>query len=238
MKKIHRFVADLPPAGSVAALVDPELVHQIYRVLKLRPGERIILTDGKGSDATAEIISSDDASCRVKIVGRETLSQGRKVALYAAVLKKENFEWAAEKGVEAGAAEIVPVVSERTVKSGVKAERIKKIIREAAEQSGNPFVAEAAEPMKFSDALVRASKNAVNWFFDPSGEDFQTAAKTAPWGGGAAPETAGVWIGPEGGWTDEELAAAKAAGFRAVSLGRLILRAETAAAVAVYLAAR
>lgn len=236
MKKIHRFVTDFPLSGTEARLDDPALVHQIYRVLKLRPGENIILSDGKGSDATAEIISCDDAACRLKITGRETLARGVMVALYCAVLKKENFEWAAEKGVEAGAAEITPLITERTVKYGLKPERLQKIICEAAEQSGNPFVAEAHEPKQFAAALASAVGNGVNWFLDPSGEDFASAIRVRT--PGQATETIGVWIGPEGGWSDEELALAKENGCRTVSLGRLILRAETAAAVAVYLAAR
>jgi 16S rRNA (uracil1498-N3)-methyltransferase len=238
MKKIHRFVNGFPLLGTRAVLTDPELVHQIYHVLKLRPGENIILSDGKGNDSLVEIISRDDASCYVKIVGRESLQSGSRVILYCAVLKKKNFEWAAEKGVETGAAEIVPLITERTVKTGIKAERLQSIIREAAEQSGNAFVAEARGAKGLAEALAESSKNAINWFLDPSGEDFLTAIRDWRETEEEKNKMVGVWIGPEGGWTDDELAAGKAAGCRVVSLGRLILRAETAAAVAVYLAAR
>jgi len=237
MKKLHRFIADFPLSGTEAEIDDRDFVHQVYRVLKFAPGEQMILSDGKGSDATVEIISCDDAACRVKVLGRQTLARGIKVTLYCSVLKKENFEWAAQKGVEAGAAGIVPIVTERTVKYGIKGDRLDRIIREAAEQSGNSYVAESCSPIPFSQALSDAGANSVNWFFDPSGEDFFAAACNRP-----APTSmngaVGVWIGPEGGWSEEELAAAKTAGHRVVSLGRLILRAETAAAVAVYLAAR
>ena len=238
MKKIHRFVNGFPLLGNRAVLTDPELVHQIYRVLKLRPGENMILSDGKGNDSLVEILSLDDASCYVKVTGRENTAAGSRVLLYCAMLKKKNFEWAAEKGVESGAAEIFPLITERTVKTGIKLDRLQNIIREAAEQSGNAFVAKAHEMKELPAALAESSGNAINWFFDPSGEDFLTAIQNRRETEDAKNKMIGVWIGPEGGWTDEELAAGKAAGCRIVSLGRLILRAETAAAVAVYLAAR
>jgi 16S rRNA (uracil1498-N3)-methyltransferase len=238
MKKTHRFVNGFPLLGTRAVLNDAELVHQIYRVLKLRPGENMILSDGKGNDSQVEIISIDDGRCYVKIIGRETVVSESRVALYAAVLKKKNFEWAAEKGVECGAAEITPLLTERTVKTGIKQDRLESVIREAAEQSGNAFVARSNPLTDFSEALANSSKNAVNWFFDPSGEDFAEALKGRQETEEEKKKMIGVWIGPEGGWSDDELTAAKAAGCRIVSLGRLILRAETASAVAVYLTAR
>jgi RNA methyltransferase, RsmE family len=238
MKKIHRFVNSFPLLGTRVVLTDPGLVHQIYRVLKLCPGEKMILSDGKGNDSVVEIISIDDGSCYVKITERETMASESRVALYCAVLKKKNFEWAAEKGVECGAAEITPLLTERTVKTGIKSERLESVIREAAEQSGNAFVARSNQLTDFTEALAASSKNAVNWFFDPSGEDFAKALSGRQETEEEKKKMIGVWIGPEGGWTDEELASAKAAGFRVVSLGRLILRAETAAAVACYLVAR
>jgi 16S rRNA (uracil1498-N3)-methyltransferase len=238
MKKIHRFVNSFPLLGTRAVLTDQELVHQIYRVLKLRPGEKMILSDGKGNDSVVEILSVDDGSCYVRITGRETIASESRVALYCAVLKKKNFEWAAEKGVECGAAEITPLLTERTVKTGIKQDRLESIIREAAEQSGNAFVARSNPLTDFSEALAKSAQNAVNWFFDPSGEDFAKALIDREETEDEKKKMIGVWIGPEGGWADEELAAGVAAGCRVVSLGRLILRAETAAAVAVYLAAR
>jgi len=226
--KVHRFIIDSVLSPGVFDIRDPDLVHQIADVLHLKEGERVILGDGKGREADGTIRAVGSKAVGVELGPvRETASEPvRRVILYAAIAKRENFEWIAQKATEVGVAEIAPLITDRTVKLDVKRERLEKIIREAAEQSGRGIVPTLHEPMSFKQAIAHAENNQRNFFFDVSGSA----------GDMSGDETAGVFIGPEGGWSEEERTAAKHAGFFIAGLGPLVLRAETAAVVASYLA--
>lgn len=233
--KIHRFIGDFKPEGDYLELKDEELVNQVKNVLKLKPGEQIILSDGRGEEMPAVIKSFHQKFIGLAILPKKQNVNDPKtsVILYCAVLKSENFEWVAEKATEVGARRIVPVISDRTVKLNLKLDRMRKIVKEAAEQSGRGTLPEIGEIVDFEDAVFEARDNEINLFFDPSGE----ALEKPQWFGMYGGQKAGVFIGPEGGWTDKELDTARENNFQIVSLGKLVLRAETAAIIAVYLAA-
>ncbi len=231
MKKIHRFIGNFGIDADRFLLRDAVLVHQIRDVLKLKRGEKIALCDGAGREAVYSLALVEKAGIEVIISERRDCEEPlRKAVLYCSVLKRENFEYAVEKAVECGAFRIVPVISARTVKLGLNLERLGKIAREAAEQSGRGIVPEIAAPIKFAEAVKAARGNEENCFFDASGVDFP----------GPRPSSApvGIWIGPEGGWEDSEIEAASLARFSVYSLGKRVMRAETAATVAVFLCAR
>lgn len=231
MKKIHRFIGKFELAAERLLIRDPALIHQIRAVLKLQPGEKIMLADGSGEEALAEIVALADNGVEVMITAHRAAAEPKRlVTLYCAVLKSENFEYAVQKAVEVGVHRIVPVVTARTVKLGLKIERLAKIAQEAAEQSGRGIVPEVSEPVKLKPAIKLAAEHDVNYFFDAEGEDFSRPKLLSV--------TVGVWIGPEGGWEEFEIEAARQSNFVIASLGKLILRAETAVTVAVYLAAR
>lgn len=227
--KLHRFFIENNLTLRTLTVLDAALCHQLYRVLRMRPGDRIVLVDGKGSEAEAEIVSIAPKRVELRCEQARAVAAepGKAVTLYCAVLKRENMEWVAQKAVECGVTRIVPILSSRTVKSGVKLERLYSIAREAAEQSGRGKIPHIAEPVEFSVAAASATGKQV--FFDFGGtETWQQAAK------GQA--DIGCWVGPEGGWAPEERAHAERSGWTVASLGALTLRAETAAVVASYLA--
>jgi len=231
MKKTHRFIGKFELSADRSLLRDPALIHQIRTVLKLRVGERLILADGSGQETVVAIAGLAPSGIEVVAIERHPAAEPtRLITLYCAVLKRENFEYVVEKAVETGAHKIVPVMTAHTVKLGLKTERLAKIAQEAAEQSGRGIVPEISEPVKFKAALKAAAEHDVNYFFEAGGDDFSRPRSLA--------KTIGVWIGPEGGWEDFEVEAARQSNFEIASLGTLILRAETAATVAVYLAAR
>ncbi len=212
-------------------VTDPALYNQIHNVLKLVVGEPVILFNATGVEAMSVIATIEKKSLTVNIVQvrASTAEPARFVSLYLAILKNEHFEWAAQKAVECGVSEIIPIVTSRTVKLALKMDRVVKIIKEAAEQSGRVVVPRLAEPMAFADAMTQAVKyNTENVLCDGEGT------------GRVTPRTdrVGVWIGPEGGFHPEEIGAGQKAGFVTASLGPLTLRAETAAIIATYLAAR
>lgn len=228
--KIHRFIISMPIAMGPATITDQEVVGQITRVLRLKKGEQIILGDGNLNEGLATItgFSKDSIEVEIASVSKNANEPANNAILYCAVLKRENFEWVIQKATELGVKEIVPVLSKRTVKLNVRQDRLEKIIKEAAEQSGRGIVPVLHEPLSFKKALDHAKSNKLNLFFDSSGKALNPMPYTL--------NPIGIWVGPEGGWDTTELALANNNQFEVVSLGKLTLRAETAAVVACYVA--
>lgn len=230
---MHRFILVGTDVSSDRIVVsDREAVHQMRNVFRLGEGDAFVACDGKGTDAVLEIERASLSSVEARVRERRS-SVGEpsvRVTLYCSVLKREHFELVVQKATECGVAAIVPIVSARTVRLGTRADRLEKIAREAAEQCGRGVVPGILEPMSLREAVEHARGNAANIFFEPGMPAFDAAAI-------GASASAGLFIGPEGGWEPDEVAALRAAGFHAAGLGPRILRAETAAIVAVFLAA-
>ncbi len=166
---------------------------------------------------------------------REVLTESSvRAVLYCAMLKRENFELVVQKATECGVAEIVPIVTARTVKLGLKIDRLQKIAREAAEQSGRGIVPEIFDPMSLKESIVHAKQNNANILFEPSGSHFLGTLVPFRLDATKVAMNRGLFIGPEGGWTDDEVDQMRGAGYHVVSLGPRVLRAETAAIVAVF----
>lgn len=200
----------------------------MHRVLRLAAGDSVIVVDGKGKEAQARIAKIDAKTVTLEFdTPRHVAAEPeREVTVFCAVLKRENMEWVVQKATEVGAKRIVPVLSARTIKTGLKTDRLVKIAREAAEQSGRGVVPMIVEPVTFEQAIAMAP--ARNVFLDFGGDEH--------WSQQINTGVVGCWVGPEGGWTTEERQAANKAGFVIGSLGALTLRAETAAVLATYLA--
>lgn len=230
--RTHRFIVDARLAVGPLTLRDAGLANQLANVLRLDVGDAVTLCDGKGTEATAVILSFARGSVDVAVdaVLKNAAESAVNVTLYCAVLKRENFEVACQKATEAGVSRIVPVVSRRTVKTGFRLDRVEKIIREAVEQSGRGVVPTVTAPMPFKEALADAEANAVNVVFAIGGAPFD-ARSAVPEGTTAV----GAFVGPEGGWDEDEVAACRERGFVVASLGPRVLRAETAVTVVAYL---
>ena len=228
MKKIHRFIGAYDLRATEIVLEDAS-ARQIAAVLKMKTGEHILLCDGKGHEAEYEILELGKGSVGLAQVGgvHEVEAEPEiHVTLYAAILKRESFEWAVQKAVECGVARIVPLVTRRTVKKDVKQERLQEIAKEAAEQCGRGVIPMVEEPMSLKEAMEDAKQNEKNYFLDVEGEESLKSAASI-----------GLFIGPEGGWDEEEISLAKKTGLSPVSLGPRVMRGETAVAIAVYLTA-
>lgn len=223
----------LPNTGGEINISDKDLLKQITAVLRMKQGDKIFLFDGSGDEAETEITEISKNSCCVSVIKKLSNESEPSVfvSLYCAILKKENFELVAQKAVEVGVSRIVPIITERTIKLNLNKERILKIIKEAAEQSGRAILPELSEPMKFSGAAAEASNVSTNLFFDITGKSFFHLDI------GCLSGKINIFIGPEGGWSQTELVAAQAAKFTIASLSpSLTLRAETAAITASYMA--
>lgn len=226
---MHRFIGNFDFSHDTIDVGDPELLHQWLKVLRFGKGETLILADGKGTEVTATIEELMKSFAVLKIVSRQEVSREpkRRVHLYQALLKRENFEWVAQKAVEVGAYALQPLITDHTVKLGLRTDRVQKIMKEAAEQSGRTIVPRVQEPVSFAQALKQRDVKRPGVLFQMDAAPFSGAG-----------EEMDIFIGPEGGWSAQELAMAKKHGLQTASLGKTVLRAETAATVATYLAAQ
>jgi len=222
--KIHRFIDNFDLSKPELEITG-EISKQMALVLKLKVGEKIELSDGTHISAIAYICKIDKKSVLVKIEKiNKILKNEKKVHLFCAVLKKENFELVAQKATECGVSKIIPIITERTIKTGINIERLQKIAKEASEQSGRMTVPEISEPIKFLEALETIEGDSV--LFDISGSEFTNNYQL---------KTKNLFIGPEGGWTKKEIELAKQNNFKIATLGPLTLRGETATIIATYL---
>lgn len=230
MAKVHRFIGNFNITEFTLTITEREFVNQVRNVLRLNVGEELILSSGSAEEARAKITSYGNKYVEVSILERmkNTREPKRSVTLYLSVLKRENFELAAQKATEVGVARIVPVISARTVKMNINKERVEKITKEAAEQSGRGVVPGIASAMSFEEALIDAKKNDLALFFDAEGKEFKYSVLDKI-------KSVGIFVGPEGGWTNEEIEKSKEAKLISINLGALTLRAETAVTVASYL---
>lgn len=204
-----------------------ESAQHLTRVLRVEKGQTFEITDNSRVWlATVESARRD----LVRFEVMEELPAGPAapvVTLYLALIKFDRFEWAVEKATELGVTRIVPVAatrSERGLFEGgqKRVERWRRIAHEASEQSRRLRVPEIDAPGKLNQAL-RDDSTYRFWCDERPGAPALTQAFQP-----AANDSTALLIGPEGGWTDPEREQFNAAGWRAVSLGSLVLRAETA----------
>jgi 16S rRNA (uracil1498-N3)-methyltransferase len=215
------------------AVLEGEAAHHLGRVLRAQQGQLYELSDGQhvwlGRIERA-------ASNRVEFALVEEIPAVRStldVNLLLSVVKFDAFEWAIEKATELGVASITPVAAMRSEKALVAAAsrrtgRWKKILLEASQQSRRVRVPILNELKKFPEAL-RAPKTGTMILLSERSQApllRQILPEASP------SSSAALAIGPEGGWTEEEFKSAQQAGFREASLGKLILRTETAVVAA------
>lgn len=227
--KLHRFIGSVSLAQDTITINDAMLIHQLKDVLRLGVGDSFVLCDGDLREAiiTISVLTSN---CVEGIVSNRrivSVAALRDTTLYCALLKRENFELVAQKCTECGIARIVPMYTKYTVKLNLKYERIQKIMHEAAEQSGRGRVPALERATRFNEAVLQHGNYESNIFFDISGNTFDVGIFRKI-------KKASIWIGPEGGWSAEELGAAKENNFSIMRFGDMMLRAETAAIVGSY----
>lgn len=225
----RRWIAD-EVHGNRAALIGHNAEH-LARVLRARIGQKFeVAANGRIYLATIAAIAAD----RVEFDLGEELpaDQWLDVTLLLAIFKFDRFEWAVEKCTELGVARLIPVIARRTESHLAQAatnrcERWRRIAHEAAQQSRRTAAPEIAPPCKLKEAL--AAFSAVRIVLAES--EKRTTLKEAL--ARATPcDDVALAIGPEGGWTAEELALFSASDWLLASLGPTILRAETAAITA------
>jgi len=226
----RRFFVDSIHSGA-AELLGDEAIH-LTRVLRVEPGQTFEISDNHAV-WLAEIVEARGQ--RVVFRTLEPLDSPPlpvRITLIAAIVKFDRFEWMVEKATELGVERILPMDATRTEKglfeaSRKRAERWRRIARESSQQSRRVRVPEILPSVTFEQSLAAAAD--YRYFLEEAAAPPLLAM--LPPARNAADHIA-VMLGPEGGWTDGERQSAAAAGWQPVSLGPLVLRAETAAAAA------
>jgi 16S rRNA (uracil1498-N3)-methyltransferase len=236
--RLHRFYTteELAP-GKQIQINSAELANQVRRVFRLRAGDSLVLFNGTGFDYVVKLANynySSKIEANNSIVvdidpatpTRSRFLPARKIFLYAAIVKKDTFEWVTEKATELGVTDIIPVMAERSEKKNLNEDRLKKIAVEASEQSGRGDVPTIHPIISLEEAMSISKESGVqSVVFHLDGEKFHADSfdKKSP---------LSCFIGPEGGWSEREVEAFHAANLPVRSLGTQVLRSETAVVAA------
>jgi len=211
-------------------LGNEESFHCI-KVLRMRVGETLNLTDGNGNLYEGQILAQDIKNCPVMLTSVTTDYGKRPFRLHMAVAPTKNiarFEWFLEKATEIGIDEITPLICEHSERVQIRIDRLQKIILSAAKQSLKTYLPVLHEPMKFDDFI---KLNHPDSRFVAYVEEHQPLHLKSSYLNGDCT----VLIGPEGDFSKKEMDKAFQQGFKPVSLGPSRLRTETAAIVACHI---
>lgn len=228
--RLHRFYIQnenfetLAP-GDIFMCKDSEVVRQISLVLRAQIGDTVRFFNETGEiELIIQAISKKELSC-VAQKHIKPLIQNKKVYLLQSLIKKDKFEWVAQKATEIGVTDIIPVISERSEKRGIDQKRLHKIVVEATEQSGWGRVPTLHDVDSLEKVIMRLKNDKVTTFtLDIEG------TKTF----GKEQNSVAICVGPEGGWSKRDKEIFKKNNVKSINIGDSVLRAETAAIIATY----
>lgn len=232
--RIHRFfiTESLPQKGEFA-VSDGNLLNQWRIVLRMKAGDKIVAFDGTGDEALCEMRAIDKKSATFLIIEKKKgLVPARDITLFVSLIKRDNFELVLEKTTELGVSRIVPVLASRSEKKGLNRERCEKIFREASEQSGRATVPILDDIVNIKDIFNKYAGHII--VLDPRGIPIVPIGE-AYGNYGKKEGEIGLVVGPEGGFTEEEIEFFKINGASIFTIGKTILRAETATIAALAL---
>ncbi|MCX6250492.1 MAG: 16S rRNA (uracil(1498)-N(3))-methyltransferase [Bacteroidetes bacterium] len=214
--------------GNLFTLNEEESKHCI-RVLRLKKGDLLHLTDGNGNLFETTIVDDNTKRCSVEIISVQKEYLKRDFYLHIAIAPTKNmgrFEWFLEKATEIGVDEITPLFCHYSERTYMKASRLEKILISAMKQSLKTYLPKLHDPVSFSD-FIHQPFNGQKYiaYCDPSENRLLKDLYSKG-------ENALILIGPEGDFSNEEVAEAKNTGFIPISLGKSRLRTETAGIVA------
>lgn len=236
---MHRFFVTPDEIQLEEIHFSPIISRQISRVLRLKCGEKVIVLDNSGDEMLTELNQVDELACTGHILqrGRCQNEPQTRLLMILGITQREKFEWMLQKCTEVGAAAFIPVITSRSLVQHPtdvlsKYPRWRTILKEAAEQSGRGIIPDLLEPAAFHDILSTIPA-AYPLCLIPWEDEHRTGLRELL--SEITPEKIAVIIGPEGGFSGTEVEQAAQAGFKPVTLGKRILRMETAAVVAAAL---
>ncbi len=206
---------------------DKELLNQWLKVLRLRIGDQIVLFTGPEDERLYKVGLIEPATVGLDLVTQlEPQRPKREIYLFWSLLKKDNNDHILQKATELGASHFIPLLAERTAKTGFDSMRATRIVIEAAEQCGRSDIPAVRDPITPQTAVQEYSDKINLVVCDQNTED-----KNIP--NGMANKPLGLLIGPEGGWSEDEKELFQKHGLPHINIGQFTLRAETAAVTAI-----
>ena len=216
--------------NNIAKIEGKDAFH-IARSLRMAVGDNIYVSDGEGHDYLAALTDIKDDLCTAEILSEGDSAEPKmSITLYMAYPKGDKLETVIQKAVELGVTRIVPFESSRCIKRPKadkvikQGERLSKIAEEAAKQSGRGIIPEVALPLSYSEMLEDAKSSALRLICYEKESDLSVKALLSE----GMPESIAIIVGCEGGFSPEEVEEAVNSGCHSVTLGKRILRCETA----------
>ena len=216
-------------------IISGDDVNHIKNVLRMKPGEEISVSngmDGKEYRCGIRLLEEERIVCELRLIKEDAVELPVKVYLFQCLPKADKMEWIVQKAVELGVYEIIPVASARCVvkldskKAKAKVARWQGIAEAAAKQSRRAIIPRVAEVVSFSQAVKMAENMDVRWIPYEMAEGMEKTRKVI--GNLRSGQSIAVFIGPEGGFEEGEVGSAMESGIVPITLGRRILRTETA----------
>lgn len=229
----HFFVNQEQIGQDTVTVTGPDVNH-IKNVLRMKPGEEVLISNGVDNDYVCKLqtITAEAVTAEIVSITEGGTELPVKFFLFQGLPKSDKMELIIQKAVELGIYQVIPVETRRTVvkldakKEDAKVRRWNAVSESAAKQSKRQIIPEVTGVMTFREALKYAEgfdKNMIPF------EHAEGMADTKAYFAGIRPGmSCGIFIGPEGGFEDEEISQASAAGVKPVTLGKRILRTETA----------
>ena len=236
---MHRFYVSPEDWNSCILVLRGSEAHHARDVLRMKAGEKIVLFNGRGREVTAEIAAFDDDEIRLRKLHQADTPQLRcRIVLGQAIPKGKNMELIVQKAVEIGAAEIAPIVSDRTVvqidsdTAAQKQRKWQQIAIEAAKQCGQNWLPQVHRPTRLAE-FFSASEQPFDLrligSLQPDAQNLKNILEKYLRQHANRPRSVLMLVGPEGDFTPAELALARRYGCEPITLGPIILRVETAA---------
>jgi 16S rRNA (uracil1498-N3)-methyltransferase len=233
---MHRF--HLPPDRWDSAILDASESRHCSTVLRVVAGERVTVFDGQGREASATVIEAAPDAVRLNLgPAAKTPPPTCRVTLGQALPKGKNMDLIVQKAVELGAAQIIPLLSDRTVvqidteEAGKKRGKWREVAIEACKQCGQNHLPEISSPVAPKACFESGTRSELLLIasLQPDARPLKSVLAEFREVHGRLPQSASVLVGPEGDFTPAEIALAKSHGYLPITLGPIILRTETAA---------
>lgn len=238
---MHRFYAPDTLSNATAVVLAGDEAHHAVQVLRVRKGDTVSVLDGQGNEFVCEVQEPSKKTVQLRVIEvQRSLAPISSVTLIQGIPKGKIIESIIQKATELGVARVIPLLSERVVthldndSAEDKREKWHRVAIEACKQCGQRWLPKVDAPITTKDLLLRGE----NFDFAVVGSLEKDARHLKEYFNGfvaenkQAPKTVGIWIGPEGDLSPEELKAIKQSGALPITFGPLVLRSETAATYA------